>query len=540
MKNKKNLNEELNRISSLMGLNLLNEQPDPRKTLLKFFIKNIDGQKVSSTVDDIIPYIDNVDDVGNISGKIENLTDEQIENILKNLNYEKYAEYLLKNNIFISEKLKKDTFNAWYERMVQNPENYNKLTQVFRDGYKTGWGTIVEDDLTPEMGVLLEKYADEFVTEFNGWLKTKDPDLYKKLIVNTGTELPKRESTKLIKTYLFRDVKSMFRIAVGGLKRREKLQKQLFKHIEDLTKKRLDNPSANVESDVQKILDNLSAQAKDYATDRKKMFEDFLSKQPRDVRNTIKEDEFYNILTQRINENASTEEGFWKALKNWAGLFKWKSDPTGSLRRIANLIVRQTPTLVSETATNLQKKGFYPTLANHIAGVLTWNYILLPLFVAFAKLSKTVFIEWGQSFNNPDFVSVSEQPGGWWQVIGDFWLESVFTTQSGGFDIPGTYIDNIIALGFIVIKPESIGLPTELSEYDGYIFISLPTDEDERKKLIANNPKAEELLKAAADDVYYYWGRPEYKVEKQGDEWKLYYPETNSWESLPNPETLND
>ena len=100
MKNKKNLNEELNRISSLMGLNLLNEQPDPRKTLLKFFIKNIDGQKVSSTVDDIIPYIDNVDNVGNISGKIENLTDDQIKDILKNLNYEKYAEYLLKNNIF--------------------------------------------------------------------------------------------------------------------------------------------------------------------------------------------------------------------------------------------------------------------------------------------------------------------------------------------------------------------------------------------------------------------------------------------------------
>jgi hypothetical protein len=540
MKNKKNLNEELNRISSLMGLNLLNEQPDPRKTLLKFFIKNIDGQKVSSTVDDIIPYIDNVDNVGNISGKIDNLTDDQIKNILKNLNYEKYAEYLLKNNIFISEKLKTDTFNAWYERMVQNPENYNKLTEVFRDGYKTGWGTIGEDGLTPEMGVLLEKYADEFVTEFNGWLKTKDPDLYKKLIVNTGTELPKRESTKLIKTYLLRDVKSMFRIAVGGLKRREKLQKQLFKHIEDLTNKRLDNPSANVESEVQKILDNLSTQAKDYATDRKKMFEDFLSKQPRNVRNTIKEDEFYNILMQRINENASTEEGFWKALKNWAGLFKWKSDPTGSLRRIANLIVRQTPTLVSETATNLQKKGFYPTLANHIAGVLTWNYILLPLFVAFAKLSKTVFIEWGQSINNPDFVSVSEQPGGWWQVIVDFWRESVFTTQSGGFDIPGTYIDNIIALGYITIKPESIGLPTELLEYDGYIFISLPTNEDERKKLIANNPKAEELLKAAAGEVYYYWGEPQYKVEKQGDEWKLWYPDTKSWESLPNPETLND
>jgi hypothetical protein len=540
MKNKKNLNEELNRISSLMGLNLLNEQPDPRKTLLKFFIKNIDGQKVSSTVDDIIPYIDNVDNVGNISGKIDNLTDDQIKNILKNLNYEKYAEYLLKNNIFISEKLKTDTFNAWYERMVQNPENYNKLTEVFRDGYKTGWGTIGEDGLTPEMGVLLEKYADEFVTEFNGWLKTKDPDLYKKLIVNTGTELPKRESTKLIKTYLLRDVKSMFRIAVGGLKRREKLQKQLFKHIEDLTNKRLDNPSANVESEVQKILDNLSTQAKDYATDRKKMFEDFLSKQPRNVRNTIKEDEFYNILMQRINENASTEEGFWKALKNWAGLFKWKSDPTGSLRRIANLIVRQTPTLVSETATNLQKKGFYPTLANHIAGVLTWNYILLPLFVAFAKLSKTVLIEWGQSINNPDFVSVSEQPGGWWQVIVDFWRESVFTTQSGGFDIPGTYIDNIIALGYITIKPESIGLPTELSEYDGYIFISLPTNEDERKKLIANNPKAEELLKAAAGEVYYYWGEPQYKVEKQGDEWKLWYPDTKSWESLPNPETLND
>jgi len=540
MKNKKNLNEELNRISSLMGLNLLNEQPDPRKTLLKFFIKNIDGQKVSSTVDDIIPYIDNVENVGNISGNIDNLTDDQIKNILKNLNYEKYAEYLLKNNIFISEKLKTDTFNAWYERIVQNPQNYDKLTEAFRENYKTGWGTIGEDDLTPEMRVLLEKYADEFVTEFNGWLRAKNPDLSKKIISNTTKRLPNKELPQLVKTYLFRDLKSIGRIALGGLRRRTALEKQFDNHIENLIQKRLENPSANVENEVQKILDNLSAQAKDYKTDRKKFFDDFLKKLPRETRDTIKEDEFYSILMQRIKEGASTEEAANQTLKAWAGLFKWRSDPRGSLKRLANLIARETPTLVAETATNLQKRGIYPTAANHIAGVLTWNYVILPTLLALYNTAETVIVEIGQSLNDPTFKSVSDQPGGWWKVIFDFWLESAFTTQTGGFDIPGTYIDNIIALGYIVIKPESIGLPEELSGYDGYIFISYPSNKDEREKLIAANPKAKDMLRAAADEVYYYWGSPEYKVQKIEDEWKLWYPETNSWEPLPNSETLND